>query len=297
MSRARNRFNQAGQRPCGCRKIDKSRALQCQRAVVLCEPFGQPQLPGNIRALEIEWLEPLRPDAFDVPAVEELVRHGVEDPLPVGRNRAGARDHRAVAMLHAVAVGVRQVVGEKGVVPGLVLRILAVNGALLLDDLLHVFHEAVQLGVGARVMQGKAKPAPAHAELAQGDRTELDRAVHEVLQVWRGQDAAVVQLRRDLPLRTGWLFQQHADRPVFETAGPHERGGHVDVRVGCVDREIRAVDAVAEHLVPQRDVAAVPAHGPPIRIRPRRLQLAPVGGEGVHVVDVLREIMERVAAR
>ena len=59
-------------------EIDEPRALQRQRAVVLGEPFGEPQLAGHVRAIEIERLEPLRPDALDVPAVKELVRDGVE---------------------------------------------------------------------------------------------------------------------------------------------------------------------------------------------------------------------------
>ena len=61
--------------------------------------------------------------------------------------------------------------------------------------------------------------------------------------------------------------------------------------------EIRAVDAVAVDLVLHRHAAAVAADGPPVRIRPRRRQLPAVGGERVHVVDVLREVVQRVAAR
>ena len=43
--------------------------------------------------------------------------------------------------------------------------------------------------------------------------------------------------------------------------------------------------------------SAVPRHIPPIRIRPRRLELAAVGGEGVHVVHVLGEVVKRVPPR
>ena len=124
------------------RDVDELRPLQRQRTVVLREPLRQPQLAGHVGAIEVERLETLRPDALDVPAVEELVRDGVEQPLSSVGNRLRRGDHRAVAMLHAVAVGVGQVVGEKRVVARLVLRILAVDGAFLTDDLLDVLHEA-----------------------------------------------------------------------------------------------------------------------------------------------------------
>ncbi len=47
-------------------------------AVVLREAFGEPQLAGDVRLLEVERLERLRTDPLDVPAVEELVRDGSE---------------------------------------------------------------------------------------------------------------------------------------------------------------------------------------------------------------------------
>ena len=62
-------------------------------------------------------------------------------------------------MLHAVAVGVRQVVGEERVVARLVVGKLAVDRAFLPDDLLDVLHVAVELGVGAGVMQREAERA------------------------------------------------------------------------------------------------------------------------------------------
>ena len=92
-------------------------------------------------------------------------------------------------MLHAVAARVRQVVGEESVVPRLVLRILVEDRPFLLDDLLDVLHQAVELDLCVRVMHREAKLVPTHFELAQRDGPELDRAVHEVLQVGRGQYA------------------------------------------------------------------------------------------------------------
>jgi hypothetical protein len=167
-------------------------------SVVLREPFRQPELARNVRAIEVERLEPLRADAFDVPAVKELVRDGVENRVAAAGNRQVAGNDRAVAVLHAVAVGVRQVVGEERVVTRFVLGILAENRAFLLDDFLHVFHERVELVVRTRVVHREAEPAAVRSELAHRDRAELDGAVHEVLQVGRGQAAVGVQLRGDV---------------------------------------------------------------------------------------------------
>ena len=73
------------------RHVDEAGALQHQRPVVLREPFGQPQLARHVRALEIERLERLRTDALDVPAVEELVRDGVEQiASPVAQSSRAA---------------------------------------------------------------------------------------------------------------------------------------------------------------------------------------------------------------
>ena len=56
------------------------RAEHRQQGTVLPFPesLGQPELAGHVRAIERERLERGRPDALDVPAVEELVRDGVE---------------------------------------------------------------------------------------------------------------------------------------------------------------------------------------------------------------------------
>ena len=122
-------------------------------------PSASHSSPDRFGAIEIERLETLRPDALDVPAVEKLVRDGVEQIPRVAGNRAGGSNHRAVAMLHAVAVRVRQLVGEERVVARLVFRELAVDRAFLPDDLLDVLDVAVELGVGAGVVQRETECA------------------------------------------------------------------------------------------------------------------------------------------
>jgi hypothetical protein len=62
----------------GRRDVLEPGPLQGDRAVILRE-LGEPQLAGDVRAIEVERLEPLRPDALDVPAMKELVRDGVEE--------------------------------------------------------------------------------------------------------------------------------------------------------------------------------------------------------------------------
>ena len=185
-------------------EVHQAGALQHQRAVVLREAFGQPQLARHVRAVEIERLDVARPDPLDVPAVEELVRDRVEQPRPIAANRGRRGHHRAVAVFHAVFVGVRQVVGEKRVVARLVRRELAVDRAFLADDSLDVLHEAIELLVGARVMRRKPERAAVDRELPRRDRSELRRAVDEVLKVRRGElerRRAGMQLRRDGPPR------------------------------------------------------------------------------------------------
>ena len=84
------------------------------------------------------------------------MRHRAEQ-LPLGLGEGGRRgEHRAVAMLHAVAVRALGVGGEEGVVPGLEGREVAVDGARLTHDLLDAGGEAVGLGLGAVMAQGDA---------------------------------------------------------------------------------------------------------------------------------------------
>ena len=59
-------------------QVDRPARAISSGAVVLREPLGQPELTGYVRVFEVERLERLRADPLDVPAVEELVRHGRE---------------------------------------------------------------------------------------------------------------------------------------------------------------------------------------------------------------------------
>ena len=69
------------------------------------------------------------------------------------------------------------------------------------------------------------------------------------------------------------------------------------MRVGPVDPAVGAVRPVGEQRVREDDLAAVTLHGPLVGIRPRDRQRTASRVGGTHGVDVLRELVQRVAAR
>ncbi len=220
------------------------------------------------------------------------------------RDRPGRGDHRAVAVLHGVVARLRQVVHQKRVRASLERRKLAVDGALLLDDLRHIPDDRLNLIRRPRVVHGKTKRPWAHGEGLDCEGTELDRAVHQVLQVRRGELVDVgngigdgsprvgrrpvgcprvvrrpvpvcpEQLRRHLPGRAGRRIEGQRRRPIVEAAPPHDRRRHVDVRMARIDGQIRSIEPIAADLVFQRDGALVRRHAPSRIIRPIRPQLA-----------------------
>ncbi len=312
MTRRRHALDQPAERAQRRRQVHELRPLQRERAVVLREALGQPQLARHVGPIEVERLEALRPDALHVPAVKELVRDRVEQAHASRRDGAAGADDRAVAMLHPVAAGGGQIVGEERVIAGLVVGVLAVNRAFLADDLLDVLRVTVQLRLGTEMVHGEAKRPRSDGEPADGERAHFRRAVHQVLKVRRGErvarrnrgvaedrEAFAVQLGRDepAPVHPCGLIERHRHGPLVEATRPHNRRGHVDVRVRRVDREIRAVDAIAVHLVFHGGAAAVAARVPAVRIRSRGLDLTPVRRRDVHVVHVLGEVVQRVPAR
>ena len=163
---------------------------------------------------------------------------------------------------------------------------------------------AVELRRRPGVMRGEAERVAVDRELANRHRAELGRAVHQVLKIGRGElerRGPRVQLRRDAPARlavaAAGRFERDGRGTIVEPARPHDRRRHVDVRVRRVDREVGAVDAVAEHFV---------AHGhrrPPCcgtvhpygsgRVTASSRPSAPTA---LDVVHVLREIVQRIAA-
>src|SRR5207237_6460705 len=110
-----------------------------------------------------------RPDALDVPRVKELVRDGAQQARAVRTDRTRRGDDGAVAVLHAVAVVPRQVVGDERVGAGFVRRELAVDAAFLAHDLLDIARVAVELRVVSVLMDRKPERRFARA-VADGER-------------------------------------------------------------------------------------------------------------------------------
>ena len=61
-------------------QVLESGATLRERTVVLREPLAEPQFRRHVGALEIKGFERAGPNPFDVPTMEELVCHRVEQP-------------------------------------------------------------------------------------------------------------------------------------------------------------------------------------------------------------------------
>ena len=69
------------------------------------------------------------------------------------------------------------------------------------------------------------------------------------------------------------------------------------MRMRLVDREVGPIDMIAEDLVNNADGSIMPGDVPLVGIRPGRLQLLAVTVKGMHVEDVLRELVDRIPSR
>ena len=264
------------------------------------ETLCQPEAVGHVRMVEIEGLDALRPNAFDVPAVEELVGDCPQRLLTLSRIREGPAlgDAGAVPMLHAVAIGPGQVVGEEGVVPRLIGGELAEDGAFLLHDFLHVAEKRRHCDVWRFVVQRESEGPAAGGERVERPDTDFRRAVHQVLQVRGGEHERIgggVQLGRHGPGRSGRWPEHHLERPLLQPAREHDGGRHVDVSVGGVDGQVGAVESVTENPVTHHDLWAVGLNSPPGRVRVQHRQRMPGPVVGLDVVDVLGEVVGRVS--
>ncbi len=126
---------------------------------------------------------------------------------------------------------------------------------------------------------------------------QLDGAVHEILQVARGEDGRIAgrgQLGGDLP--PGLRVEADADRPGVLPHGPQEGRGDVQPGVGRVDLRIGAVAPVAEQRVAHRHRAVMAGHRPAIGIGSLDGQRLARAIDGRHRIDVLGELVQRIAA-
>ena len=190
-------------------------------------------------------------------------------------DRDRGRDDGAVAMLHAVAAAPRHVVAEERVRAGLEVRELAEDRAFLVDDLLDARAVLVDVGVGRVVMHCRPDSqllAVGIADLERPDRlrAQLRRAVHQVLEVRRGERPASRSERAASPASSA---RSCGGSNVTRTGRTSSPRAHISVAgmfmCACVVSiaEVRAVDAIAEHLVDDADGAVVAGDVPLGRIR------------------------------
>ncbi len=278
-----------------------------QVAVVLREAFREPELARDVGLFEIEWLERFRTDALDVPAVEELVRHGIEHVGDHARRSQRDRrgDNRAVPVLHPIPAAPRNVVAEERIGAGVELGKLAEHRPLLANDLLRALHILIHFRIAGIVMnRGPNREflavGIADLEAADGLGAQLGRAVHQVLQVGRRERQRIArgkQLCRRHPRRSFRRLERDAHSATVEPAGPQQRRRHVHVRVRRIDAEIRAVDVIAVNLVDDSYRAVVAGDVPLIGARPRRRQRLSLAVERLQLEDVLGVFVQRVPAR
>ena len=146
----------------------------------------------------------------------------------------------------------------------------------------------------------RARLPSADGERPQREGAELRRAVHQVLEVRRRERLRVragKQLRRHAPAGAGRRLEADVDGTLLETASPHQRGRHVDVCVRGVDRQVRAVRAIAEDAITDANVRRVLGNDPLMRCRVRHAQGGARRVRDADVEHVLRELMKRVASR
>src|SRR5712692_3144386 len=91
--------------------------------------------------------------------MKKFVRRRADDvePLVSRTEAAGGGQDGAVAMFHAVAKSVREIIGQKSVRATFIRRQLAEHRGFLADDALQVGNEAVGIAIGAVVMDGNSE--------------------------------------------------------------------------------------------------------------------------------------------
>ena len=225
----------------------------------------------------------------------------VDQIRTVRADRTCARQDRAVAMLHAVAVRPRQVVGDERVGVAFERRIFSVNLAGFPDDALGVGSEGVELCIRAGVVDDEADAgctwSVGNREGTKAERTELRRTVHEVLQVGRREGERRVageELCTNAPVGARRRLEAKRRGPHFKAARPHQCGRHVDVRMGAVDPEVGAVHAVAEDAVGHSHGTGMACDSPLVWTRLGCRQRHPGFVGDAHVEHVLDELVQRV---
>ena len=209
--------------------------------------------------------------------VEELVRHRVQDANPLLRigERPARRHHRAVPVLHAVAVRPRQVareerVGARARSAGTRRRRRPPAGRSCGRRRRRRRLRTRRPGCAGR--SGMVRPPSVNVRMVNVPNSAGLSIRYCRLPAVNTRGSAVgMELRRHLPVGAG-RHELHPHRPHLQPARPHERRRHVDVRVRRVDGQIRPVHAVAVQPIPHAHRAVVTRHAP---LRRRQAQRRP----------------------
>ena len=300
----RNGVNRVSQAGCQCVHGDNPCPSCQQPAVVVGDALSQPQLARDIFLLEVEGFQRPRPDALDVPGVEELVGGFLDEVGPGSGDRPARRQDAAVAVLHAVAVGVREEVRDERVLGRFKGGQAPEHGVRLACDSGQVPGIGVGVGRGSLVVQrqpeGPGAAAIQEGEGAGRERGDLRRTVHQVLQVRGGEGQrhrARKELCRHTPGRTRWGIERHTDGPAIQALRPHEGRGHVDVGMARVHGEVRAVQTVTPHAIADVDGGRVFRHCPALRVRTTHDEGTSITSGGLQMSDAADEVVQRVSAR
>ena len=226
-------------------------------------------------------------------------------PTRLVRIEPCARDDRAVAMLHAVAVRPRQVVGDERVGVALERRDTRRRRGRASRTMRSTSRakasSSASVPVWCTARRTTGEPGRVgDGEGPQAEGADLRGTVHQVLQVRRGEGervAARQQLRADAPARR--RRRRRSGRSTGRSSKPR---AHISaagmLMCACVlsIAEVGAVDAIAEDPVGHAHGAVVSGDVPLVRIRARDRQRRARGVGHAHVEDVLGELVQRVAA-
>ena len=84
--------------------------VNCQWAIIRSKSLHEPQVERHIRLLKVERLQPMRTNTLCIPGMNELMRQRTKLSKIRAQQRLGAGKDRRIAMLHAIAGDIRQVV-------------------------------------------------------------------------------------------------------------------------------------------------------------------------------------------
>src|SRR5688572_6145251 len=145
-------------------------------------------------------------------------------------------------------------------------------------------------------MQRDAKLA-IDGERPQRERAQLGWAVDEVVKIRGSKGPRIrggMQLRRDFPLRGS--VERDSRLTSLQPSCPHQRRRNVQVCMRGVDRQMRSVEKITEHLIADANRTAMRRHTPLRRIRLLDTKRHAGAIIYLHVVHVSRKFMNSVTS-